>query len=541
MEPRTATVLITHESARWRRRARAVLEEHGFPCVETSHWTKWLALSNIPAIDCVLVGMPTGRPEVNELIRTAHRYFPAARVIAVTAEAEDPLLLTAFQAGAWDLLPLSAPDAALVASVRQALDVARAEMGRGPGGKIDTARIADRREFLRYLDALDRSSRLQQIPLALVKLVPSQGTGQGERKTAKAERSVPRSLIEGVRHVFRASDLIAVTGTGRLAVALASASGDEPIALVEELRRAIRTAPAIGDSPPPAGIAAGIAISTPAERLTAKQLWRRARIALEQALRTGPDRTVSWSRLIESKTKRRNPPAPSAAKLRRLEPLWMPLPVSRLESVRALIAAVEAKDPYTRAHSVTVARYAEAIARRMNLPPATVTAIHSAALLHDIGKIGVPDAVLTKAGRLTEAEFRLIKRHPETALEILSHLSTLTEERAIILHHHERWDGTGYPAGLSGKEIPIGARIVAVADALDTMLSARSYKQAYDLRQVREELIRCAGTQFDPVVIRAAVAWIDEEPQAFRPSSSREQTALPQTESDGAGVASEIV
>ena len=188
------------------------------------------------------------------------------------------------------------------------------------------------------------------------------------------------------------------------------------------------------------------------------------------------------------------------------------------ESTHALVAAVDAKDPYARVHSITVARYAEAISRQLQLPARTIETVRSAALLHDIGKIGVPDAILTKPGPLDEEEFRLIRRHPETAVEILGQVSFLREEKDLILHHHERFDGGGYPGGLARERIPLGARILAVADALETMLSARSYKASYSMERVRRELIAGAGSQFDPNVVDATLRWLDQLPQGLKGS-----------------------
>ena len=182
------------------------------------------------------------------------------------------------------------------------------------------------------------------------------------------------------------------------------------------------------------------------------------------------------------------------------------------ESTRAMVAAIDARDPYTRVHSVSVAAYAEAIGRRMGLSAPVLASLRKAALLHDVGKIGVPDAILTKSGPLTVDEYDTVKRHPEIAIEILGHLSFLEEQLPLILHHHERYDGRGYPSGLVGERIPIGARILAVADALDTMFSARSYKPAYKIDQVRAELIAGSGRQFDPAVIQATLALLDEQP-----------------------------
>ncbi len=182
------------------------------------------------------------------------------------------------------------------------------------------------------------------------------------------------------------------------------------------------------------------------------------------------------------------------------------------ESTRALVAAVDARDSYTRAHSLNVAAYADSIARRMGWPASQLDSLRQAALLHDVGKIGVPDAILTKPGPLTDDEFIAIKRHPEIAIEIMGHLSFLADELPLILHHHERFDGRGYPRGLTGERIPAGARILAVADALDTMFSPRTYKPAYGVDQVRAELLAGAGRQFDPAVIAVTLPLLDSLP-----------------------------
>ena len=178
--------------------------------------------------------------------------------------------------------------------------------------------------------------------------------------------------------------------------------------------------------------------------------------------------------------------------------------------VAALVTAVEARDPSATAHSETVATYAEAIGRRMGLGKSMIQSLRSAGLLHDVGKLAVPEAILTKPGPLTAEEFETIKRHPRTALDILGHLRFLTAEKPMILHHHEWYDGSGYPSGLAADRIPIGARILAVADALDTMLSHRTYKKSFTLDRVRAELRAGAARQFDPAVIDTTLRWLNE-------------------------------
>ena len=157
-----------------------------------------------------------------------------------------------------------------------------------------------------------------------------------------------------------------------------------------------------------------------------------------------------------------------------------------------------------------MALIAERIGRAMDMRGARLESLTAASLLHDVGKIGVPDAILTKPGPLSGEEFEIVKRHPQTAVDILGEVSFLADVKPIILHHHERFDGGGYPAGLRGDDIPFGSRIIAVADAIDTMLSPRTYKAAYSLDRVREELSAGSGSQFDPQVVGVALQTLSE-------------------------------
>lgn len=183
----------------------------------------------------------------------------------------------------------------------------------------------------------------------------------------------------------------------------------------------------------------------------------------------------------------------------------------QLESVMLLVSAVEAKDPYTERHSMNVSLYAEHIAQAMRIPAAMRETIITAALLHDVGKIGVPDGILTKPGRLTSAEYAVVKRHPRIGVDVLRNARFLSAELPVVLHHHEWYDGRGYPSGLRGDDIPLAARIVHVADSIDAMLSPRSYKHAYAVPQVLDELRRGAGSQFDPDIADIAIDWLSRQ------------------------------
>jgi HD-GYP domain-containing protein (c-di-GMP phosphodiesterase class II) len=196
--------------------------------------------------------------------------------------------------------------------------------------------------------------------------------------------------------------------------------------------------------------------------------------------------------------------------LRCLTRLEAQLRRSYLESTRALVATVEARDVFTHRHSARVAQISRCIAHRLRLAAAEIECIATAARLHDIGKIGVPDVILNKPGALAPDEFAIVRRHPTIAVEILGHTTYLRRELPLILHHHERIDGGGYPAGLRGDQVPLGARVIAAADALETMVAQRSYKPPMSIAHAREELDRCRGTQFDERVVDALHAWLDD-------------------------------
>jgi hypothetical protein len=186
-------------------------------------------------------------------------------------------------------------------------------------------------------------------------------------------------------------------------------------------------------------------------------------------------------------------------------------------TVRALIQAVEIKDLYTRGHSERVAEVSELIARRLGLDEDRIAILSYAAILHDVGKLGVPTRLLQKDGRLDPMELAAIKVHPARGVEVVRDIAFLDEAYTAILHHHERMDGRGYPAGLAGENIPPFARIIAVADAFDSMTSTRSYRPARPVPEAMVELRNCAGSQFDPVMVDAIEAALRQIEREGRP------------------------
>jgi len=182
-----------------------------------------------------------------------------------------------------------------------------------------------------------------------------------------------------------------------------------------------------------------------------------------------------------------------------------------LETIRALAAAIDAKDPYTKGHSERVTQTSVALARELNLSEREIENIEYAALLHDIGKIGIADNILGKDSSLTNKEFDKIKEHTVMGAKIIEPIDSLKNSYEAIYHHHERYDGKGYPDGIKEKDIPLSARIIAVADAYDAMGSDRPYRKKLSQDKIMKELTEQSGKQFDPEVVKALISVLDRE------------------------------
>ncbi|MCA9548664.1 MAG: response regulator [Myxococcales bacterium] len=230
--------------------------------------------------------------------------------------------------------------------------------------------------------------------------------------------------------------------------------------------------------------------------------------------------------LLENRAYQRGLEAMVQAKTKELAAAYERISETYNLTLEALVTALDARECETSNHSQRVVRTTLAIAQRMGVPEADMDDIARGALLHDIGKIGVPDGVLLKPGRLDEAEWEEMRKHPDIGARILSGIAFLEPAAAIVLAHQERWDGSGYPKGLAGEAIPLGARIFAVADALDAITSDRPYRRGRDLAYARAEIGRFGGTQFDPEVVEAFLSISDEEWDAIR-AEAAPYTALP--------------
>jgi response regulator RpfG family c-di-GMP phosphodiesterase len=195
-------------------------------------------------------------------------------------------------------------------------------------------------------------------------------------------------------------------------------------------------------------------------------------------------------------------------------------------TLQALVTALDFRDNETQGHSYRVVEYAMRVAETLALEESELTWVRWGAILHDVGKIGIPDAILLKPGKLTEDEWTVMKQHPEMGYRMLQHIEFLVPALDVVLCHQERWDGTGYPRGLQGEAIPLGARIFAVVDTFDAMTSDRPYRKALTIDAARDEIKSFGGTQFDPMISAAFLSIPAERWREIRERVHREVMAL---------------
>jgi diguanylate cyclase (GGDEF)-like protein/putative nucleotidyltransferase with HDIG domain len=220
-------------------------------------------------------------------------------------------------------------------------------------------------------------------------------------------------------------------------------------------------------------------------------------VTLKRLFSTGPQAFEEIYRRLELFTRSLVDQGPGASEKE--------LPPAVVETVTSLALAIDAKDQYTQGHSQKVSAYAVMLAQALNLEQAEVEEIRLAGLLHDIGKVGIPEGILNKSGPLDATEWETMKTHTELGAKILEPLETMSRIRLMVRHHHEYYDGSGYPDRLQGESIPYGSRVIAIADSYDTITSERSYKKGRSPEEAFTELERCAATQFDPAIVRVFV------------------------------------
>ncbi len=347
--------------------------------------------------------------------------------------------------------------------------------------------VSDRRCFqeevaARLADAAERGSPLSVVVAGLdgFRLVnDSLGSELGDTVLDRF-RSVLAAVCGGASRLGGDAYGVAVTAMGQAAVSLA-----------EQVRGEV----ARGVVTPIGGLRVSVGVASyPECAASAAELLYGSEAAMYWAKSAGGDRVGYWGELV-------CPPEAAA---------WRRRSVAK-DPVSALVAAVERKTGVVPGQTSRLAWYARRVAKEMGFPAVGQELLHTAALLHDIGKLAIPDDVLLRPGPLTAEEKEMARQHPLVGRDILSRMPSLEAAAPMIAHHHEHYDGSGYPDGLQGEDIPLGARIILVSDAFDAMTSHRAYRSVMSLQMAMRELERCAGQQFDPRVVGAFVQIVSRQ------------------------------
>ena len=316
-----------------------------------------------------------------------------------------------------------------------------------------------------------------------------------------------KKLAECMKSQKRVPDVLARYGGDEFVILMPETKADDAVILLERIRAQVQQIKVAENSS--MTISCGIAQSPPDHSESSSELIRRADLALYEAKSTGRNCVKLWNKTMSKVLKAGDIEVEKIKKLkRRIVGLSKQAEKMFVQSIWGLVQALEAKDPYAKKHSENVTHYAIGIAETIEIDPKQLEVIRRAAMIHDIGKIGIPDAILSKPDRLTPHERNIIEQHPLIAVRILDKMSFLEQEIAIVRGHHEKWNGQGYPDGLSNTAIPLGARIMAVADTFDALTSNRSYHNSRSVTEAIEILLDSSGYDFDPKVVEALASWV---------------------------------
>jgi diguanylate cyclase (GGDEF)-like protein/putative nucleotidyltransferase with HDIG domain len=364
-----------------------------------------------------------------------------------------------------------------LAQLRERVAELEAERARGPRLDPATGALSARAFRGRLSEEVERARRYQR-PLAVAVVTIDDFTEIELRHGFKAGDELLSVVARRLGDATRSHDLLGRTGYAEFALLLPETDAARAL---PGLRRLLVELELVGEGSIRA-VGASMGIAGLERAMGAEGVLASARLACRGARATGGGRALLAS-----------------------EPASSPTAAPQQDAIEALAVALVERDRYTGEHSEAVIEISGAVARNLGLGGAEVEQVRSAALLHDIGKVAIPDEILHKPGPLNDAEWQLMRQHPVIGERILRVLPGLGTVARIVRHEHERWDGQGYPDGLAGEHIPLGSRIIIAADAYHAITTDRPYRRARSHSEALEELTRCSGTQFDPDVTAALI------------------------------------
>lgn len=317
-----------------------------------------------------------------------------------------------------------------------------------------------------------------------------------------------KELAACMKNQKRASDVLARYGGDEFVVLMPETKAKDAVSLLGRLHDQVQQIK-LGENLP-ISVSCGIAESLPDDNDSTREVMRRADLALYEAKSAGRNCIKIWDKAMAERLETSDIETEKIKELqRRIAGLSEQAEKMFMQSIWGLVQALEAKDPFAKKHSENVMHYAVGIAETMNIGPKQIDVIRRAAMIHDIGKIGIPDAILSKPGTLSSRERSIIEQHPLIAVRILEKMTFLQREVAIVRHHHEKWNGRGYPDGLAERSIPFGARLMAVADTFDALTAPRSYHGSRSVAEAVQILVDSSGYEADPEVVNGMVSWIE--------------------------------
>jgi diguanylate cyclase (GGDEF)-like protein len=318
-----------------------------------------------------------------------------------------------------------------------------------------------------------------------------------------------KKLAKCMKREKRTTDILTRYGGDEFVMLMPETKAKDAIILLERIRDKVQQIKLRENLP--MTVSCGIAEYSFKPTDSSREVMRRADLALYEAKSAGRNCVKLWDKTMSMALNNNDIENEKIKKLqRRIAGLSEQAEKVFIQSIWGLVQALEAKDPYTKKHSENVTYYSVGIAKAMKIAPEQIDVIHRAAMIHDIGKIGIPDAILAKPAKLTPRERSIIEQHPLIAVRILEKMTFLEQEIAIIRHHHEKWNGLGYPDGLSNTAIPIGARIIAVADTFDALTSSRPYHKTRSIAEAIEILVDSSGYDYASKVVKGMVAWVED-------------------------------